>query len=210
MSLIREYPSVSVRVSGEGALFSRSEFKAERMTYPVPTPSAVRGILEAIYWHPQFTWLVREIRVLNELRTFSILRNEVNSKMSPLSEGLFADQDRSQRHSLCLRDVDYVFTAEVAPKPGTAAAQKHREIFERRVRRGQCYHRPALGTREFAAEFGPADDAPDPIDWTEDLGHMLWDVDFSAGRQPYAPLYFRARVERGIIEVPRHPIGSLA
>lgn len=202
-----EHPIVSIRVSGEGALYTRSEFKAERMTYPVPTPSAVRGILEAVYWHPQFTWRVREIRVLNEVKTFSILRNEVNSRMSPQSDGLCADQDRSQRHAVCLRDVDYVFKAEVVPHAGTESAQKHRDIFERRVARGQCHHRPVLGTREFAAEFGSADGAPDPIAWSEKLGHMLWDVDFSRGRQPYAPLYFLAEVVDGVVAVPRQPIG---
>lgn len=194
-------------MTGDGALFTRSEFKAERVSYPVPTPSAVRGILESVYWKPEFFYRVREIRVLAPFRTFSLLRNEVNSKMSPQSDGLFADQDRSQRNSVCLRDVDYVFTAEVVPQPGTEPAQKHRDVFNRRVARGQCHHRPVLGTREFAAEFEPADGAPEPVDWTEEFGHMLWDVDFSRGRQPYAPLYFKARIERGVLEVPRHPLG---
>lgn len=200
--------SVGVRVSGELACFTRPEAKVERLTYPLPTPSAVRGVLEAIYWHPQFTWRVDEIRVLSEVKTFSLLRNEVNSKMSLASGGFFADRDRTQRHAVCLRAVDYVFTATPMPKPNTDPAAKHRDIFLRRVERGQCHHRPSLGTREFAADFAPAEGAPKPIEWTEELGIMLWDVDFSSGRQPYFPLFFDAKVKDGIMRVPPSPIGG--
>ncbi|MFQ3588537.1 MAG: type I-C CRISPR-associated protein Cas5c, partial [Fimbriimonadaceae bacterium] len=154
----------TVRIRGEFACFTRPENKVERVTYPVITPSAARGVLEAIYWHPQFAWAVREIRVLNPVRTYSLLRNEVNSKMSAgRAEPYFADEDRAQRHSVCLRDVDYVVAAEVRPKPGTEPSAKHLDIFSRRVARGQCHHQPALGCREFAAEFGPAEGAPEPI-----------------------------------------------
>jgi CRISPR-associated protein Cas5d len=202
--------TVAVRTYGDFACFTRPEAKVERVSYPVMTPSAARGILEAIYWHPQFTWRIEEIRVLNEVRTYSILRNEVNSKMSLQSDGLYADKDRSQRHAVCLRQVDYVICAEPVPMPGTEPAAKHRDIFSRRVERGQCYHRPALGTREFAAEFAPADDAPEPIDWTEDLGLMLWDLDFGRGRKPYLPQFFKARVDGGVLRVPLRPIGGQA
>ncbi len=201
---------VAVRVRGDFALFVRPEAKIERISYPLSTPSAARGVLEAIYWHPQFTWRIHEIQVLKESRNFSILRNEVNSKMSLAAGPFRADRDRSQRFSLCLRDVDYIFVAEPLVKPGTEPAAKHRDIFRRRVERGQCYHRPTLGTREFDAEFSPADGAPDPIDWTESLGLMLWDLDFSRGRQPYFPLFFDAKVEKGVMRVPSHPIGRNA
>lgn len=203
---------VSVRITGDFAMFTRPENKVERVSYPVMTPSAARGILEAIYWHPEFSWAIREIQVLREPKTFGIFRNEVNTKMSPSrSEPYYADEDRSQRFSVCLRDVDYVILADAEPKPGVGANHaKYRDIFRRRVERGQCYHRPALGCREFAAEFGPAEGAPTPIDWSDHLGLMLWDVDYRLGKPPYSPLFFDARVERGVLRVPSEPIGGRA
>lgn len=195
---------VTVRVKGDFALFTRPENKVERVSYPIITPSAARGVLEAIYWHPEFTWAIREVRVLAPVQTFGIFRNEVNSKMSPSrAEPYFADEDRSQRFSVCLRDVDYVLCAEPVVRPGNSEhPQKFREIFERRVRRGQCYHRPALGCREFAADFGSADGAPSPVEWTQDLGLMLHDMDYSPGKPPYRPRFFEARVDAGIMRVP--------
>jgi CRISPR-associated protein Cas5d len=199
---------VSVRVRGDFALFTRPENKVERVTYPVPTPSAARGILEAIYWHPEFTWAVRKIHVLAPVQTFGILRNEVNSKMSPgRTDPYFADGDRSQRHSVCLRNVDYLIFADAEPKAHGADHAKYRDIFRRRVERGQCYHRPALGCREFAADFGPAEGAPAPVSWTEDLGLVLWDMDYGSGKPPYWPRFFRAAVEEGVLSVPREPLG---
>lgn len=200
---------VSVRVSGDFALFTRPEAKVERMTYPVMTPSAARGILEAIYWHPQFRWAIEEIHVLRPYQTYSLLRNEVNSKMPLRDTGpYFADEDRSQRHSVCLREVDYIIVAEPVVHPGEAEpAQKHREIFERRVAKGQCYHRPALGCREFAADFGPVGGEEQPVDWTQDLGLMLWDVDYSRKKPPFPPLFFHAELKNGVMRVPRQPLG---
>jgi len=200
---------VSVRVMGELACFTRPENKVERVTYPVMTPSAARGILEAIYWHPEFVWRVREIHVINPVRTFSILRNEVNSKMSPeRQEPYYADEDRSQRHSVCLRDVDYVIYADADVKSGVPEDHaKFRDQFRRRVQRGQCFHRPALGCREFAADFGPVDTRQSPTPWTEDLGLMLWDLDYS-DKPPFWPRFFNARVENGILAIPSAPIGG--
>lgn len=206
---------VAVRVKGDLALFTRPENKVERVSYPLPTPSAARGILEAIYWHPQFRWVVREIRVLKEPKSFGIFRNEVNSKMSPSrAEPYFADDDRSQRFSVCLRDVDYIIVAEPIVKAGVQEhPKKFREILERRVKRGQCYHRPALGCREFAAEFEPVDDALEPISWNENLGLMLWDVIYPEGthdekgwhpksKPPFAPKFFEAVVTNGVMRIP--------
>lgn len=200
---------VSVRVKGDFALFTRPENKVERVSYPLPTPSAARGIVEAIFWHPQFTWRIAEIHVLNEVKTYGILRNEVNSKMSPSrSEPYYADDDRSQRHSVCLRDVDYVIFAEPIVKPGCAERpQEFRERFDRRVRRGECYHRPSLGCREFAAEFEPWDRSAEPVRWSEDLGLMLWDLDYQA-KPPFWPKFFDAKVEAGVMRVPANPIGG--
>lgn len=206
---------VSVRVKGDYALFTRPESKTERVSYPVITPSAARGVLEAIYWHPQFTWAIREIRILNEPRTFGIFRNEVKSKMSLIrSEPYFADEDRSQRFSVCLREVDYIIVAEPIVKPGCSEhPKKFRELFERRVKRGQCHHRPALGCREFAAEFEPIDGAPEPCVYNANLGLMLWDVTYPEGshdetgwhpssKPPFAPRFFEAEVKNGVMRVP--------
>lgn len=202
---------VSVRIRGEFALFTRPENKVERVSYPLPTPSAARGILEAIYWHPEFTWAIREIHVLAPVQTFGILRNEVNSKMSPgRIEPYYADDDRSQRHSVCLRNVDYLIFADAEPKAHGGDHAKYRDIFRRRVERGQCYHRPALGCREFAAEFGTADGAPPPVPWTEDLGLMLWDMDYSPIKPPYWPRFFAARIENGVLRIPREPLAVSA
>lgn len=200
---------VSVRVTGDFACFTRPENKVERVSYPIMTPSAARGILEAIFWHPQFTWAIREIHVLKPVRTYSILRNEVNSKMSPDRKvPYFADDDRTQRHAVCLRDVDYAIFADVEVKPGAGDDHaKFRDQFRRRVERGQCFHRPALGCREFAAEFGPLDGAK-PVEWTEDLGLMLWDMSYEGGRAPYWPRFFDANVENGIMSIPDSPRGT--
>lgn len=196
---------VSVRVKGEFALFTRPENKVERVSYPVPTPSATRGILEAIYWHPEFTWAIREIHILAPVRTFGIFRNEVNSKMSAsraIDDPYFADDDRSQRFSVCLRDVDYLICADAEPKAGYGSNHsKYRDQIRRRVERGQCFHRPSLGCREFAAEFMTVENAPPPIDWTEDLGLMLWDMDYK-DKPPFCPRFFEARVENGVLRVP--------
>lgn len=214
---------VSVRVRGDYACFTRPENKVERVSYPIMTPSAARGILEAIFWHPQFSWQVREVRVLSEVRTFGILRNEVNSKMAPdRKEPYFADHDRSQRYAVCLRDVDYVVVARAVLKPGASdPLAKYLEQFKRRVDKGQCFHRPCLGTREFAAEFEPADGAPGAVAWTEDLGLMLWDLKYPPGmhdadgwhahaKPPYWPQFFAAHVEAGVMQVPAEPIGGPA
>jgi CRISPR-associated protein Cas5d len=209
------HPTVSVRVTGEQALFCRPEFHAEPVSYPLPTPSAARGICDAIYWHPGFRWKITEIRSLVRAGTFSILRNEVEIKMSPRADALFADQNRQQRNAVMLRGpLDYIIVAECLVLPGGDPAEKHRDIFRRRVTRGQCHHRPVLGTRECAAEFCAADDAPEPIDWTEDLGLMLWDLEFQAakghphrgGMGPHSPLFFHAKVEDGVMRVPAEPL----
>jgi CRISPR-associated protein Cas5d len=205
--MIEKY--VSVRVRGDYACFTRPENKVERVSYPIMTPSAARGILEAIFWHPQFTWSIREIHVLAPVRTFSILRNEVNSKMSPeRKEPYFADGDRTQRHAVCLRDVDYAIFADVQVKPGVGDDHaKFRDQFRRRVQRGQCFHRPSLGCREFAAEFVPYYGTT-PIEWSEDLGLMLWDVSYDSGRAPYWPTFFEAKVANGVMLVPEAPLGG--
>lgn len=210
-----------------GALFTRPEFGAERVSYPVMTPSAARGVLEAIFWKPEFTWKVREIQVLKPIRHFSILRNEMNSWQSPSAAKsedyhYFADDDRAQRHSLCLRDVAYIISADIQLKAHADAPEaKYRAQFRRRVAKGQCHHQPYLGTREFSAFFAEPDGEEVPIAHSDELGLMLFDMDFvidpeakqiefmthdaEGGKVTKGiakPKFFRARLEKGVLRVP--------
>lgn len=215
------YPPLMVRVWGEFACFTRPEMKVERVTYPVMTPSAARGVLEAIYWKPQFVWRVEEIWVLKPIRYFSILRNEVNSRASPRSAlrwerdggGYDASADRTQRHTLALRDVAYVIRAQIDVKPGVEAdPAAFRDQFRRRVEEGRCFATPYLGCREFSAAFARPDGSERPIPHSEDLGPMLYDLAYApdnSGRGE--PHFFQARLENGILHVPpirlHHPYG---
>ncbi len=196
---------IEVQVWGGYACFTRPEFKVERVSYPLMTPSAARGLLEAIYWKPQFRWQVREIAVLKPLRYFSVMRNELDSKGSLPETGKIqlynTSAHRTQRHTLALRDVSYRIKAEMLLTPGSLhPIYKHYQIFQRRLRRGACYTRPYLGCREFAAYFGPPNDTI-PVDWSEDLGLMLHDLDFNPDGSGL-PRFFPARIERGVLRVP--------
>lgn len=210
---MKSYPSLEVKVWGSFACFTRPEMKAERVTYPVMTPSAARGVLEAILWKPEFTWLVREIWVLNKIRHISLLRNEVNNtavlstarRWETTGGGYYAEEYRAQRHTLALRDVAYLIKADIRLKEHTDAnVAKYRDMFRRRVKRGQCHHQPYLGCREFSAFFSPPDGSEKPIDYTDDLGRMLFDLDFAPdGSGNAIPRFFNARLENGILRVPQ-------
>jgi CRISPR-associated protein Cas5d len=209
----REYEPVEVKVWGDYACFTRPEMKVERVSYEVMTPSAARGVLESIFWKPEFQWRVREIRVLKPIRYFSLRRNEVNSRAVYSTArrwmdeggGYYADEDRAQRHTLGLRDVAYVIVADVALRsdvPDDLA--KYRDQFRRRVERGQCYSTPYLGCREFAANFAkPTEhDLVQPI--TTELGRMLFDLDYMAdGGNRIEPMFFEAQLQDGVLHVPR-------
>ena len=222
-------PPLEVKVWGDFACFTRPEFGVERVSYEAMTPSAARGILEAIFWRPEFRWLVREIWVLNPIRHYSILRNEMNSIQSERTArsweasggGYYADGDRAQRHTLCLRNVAYMIKADIEPRPHAGAhPAKYRDQFRRRVKRGQCFTQPYLGTREFSAFFGPPDGDEQAIDLNDDLGLMLFDVEFvrdadgkvsyvghgSNGREVVKgnaqPRFFSARLEEGVLRIP--------
>lgn len=219
-------PSLTVKVWGDFACFTRPEFGAERVSYEVMTPSAARGVLEAIFWKPEFTWSVHEIQVLKPIKHFSILRNEMNNWQSDRSARdpnyhYYADDDRAQRHTLCLRDVSYIITAQIDLKPhANAHPAKYRDQFRRRVTKGQCYHQPYLGTREFSAFFGEPEEGDRPIGHSDDLGFMLLDLEFTTGgdgaidylthdengakvtRGKAQPKFFRARLNQGILRIP--------
>ncbi len=212
-----QYGPLEVKVWGEYACFTRPEMKVERVTYAVPTPSAARGILEAILWKPEFTWQVEEIQVLKEIRYASLLRNEINTLQSERAAREWerrgggydatATAHREQRHTLALRDVAYVIRAQVAVKPGVDAdPAKYRDQFRRRVQAGRCFGQPYLGCREFSAFFGPPDGTEAPIARSEDLGPMLLDLDYAPdGSGRGTPRFFQARLEGGVLRVPARP-----
>jgi CRISPR-associated protein Cas5d len=209
---------IRLKVYGDYACFTRPELKVERVSYDVLTPSAARGILEAIHWKPAIRWVIDAIHVLEPIRFQSIRRNEVGGKApvgkikSAMKRGdledlqLLVDEDRQQRASTVLVKPGYVIEAhfEMTGKAGPEDnVGKHLDTFNRRAGRGQCFHQPCLGTREFAAHFELVPpDAPQPrtIDETRDLGLMLWDIDHGAPGKP--SLFFRARLENGVMKVP--------
>lgn len=207
-----EYPPLEVKVWGDFACFTRPEMKVERVSYEVMTPSAARGVLEAIFWKPEFSWQVREIWVLKSIRHFSILRNEVNNKAVVSTArgwaedggGYFAEDDRAQRHTLALRDVAYLIKADIVLRPhATDEIAKYRDQFRRRVNRGQRHSMPYFGCREFAAHFEPPDGTEQSIEVTDDLGRMLFDLDYmSDGSGRGTPRFFSARLEAGVLKIP--------
>jgi CRISPR-associated protein Cas5d len=200
-----------IKVWGENACFTRPEMKVERVSYDVMTPSAARGILEAILWKPAIRYQITCIDVLNPIRWASVRRNEVGAVMSPRTNGLFVEDQRQQRAGLFLRDVAYAIHAffEMTAKAGAEDnVKKFEEMFMRRAEKGQCFHRPYLGCREFAAHFEPIAaevEEPQLIGETRDLGFMLYDMDHS-GVVPM-PMWFRAKLQNGRVHVP--PVDSV-
>lgn len=217
---------VRLYVEGKYALFTRPESKAERISYDVPTPSAARGILEAVHWKPAIMWVIDRIHVLNPIIFDSIRRNEVSQKGPTVSTirgaaksgaplALFVEETRQQRASLVLRDVAYVIEAHfvLTEKAGADDNEgKHSDIFRRRARNGECFQQPCLGCREFPAFFSLLEeDAAVPVsalanDAPRDLGLMLYDMDFGNGMRP---MFYRPRLEKGIIDVARCKEASL-
>ncbi|NPV49122.1 MAG: type I-C CRISPR-associated protein Cas5 [Armatimonadetes bacterium] len=206
-------PPLAVKVWGDLACFTRPELKVERVSYQVMTPSAARGILEAIFRKPEVAWRVERIKVLRPIRHLSILRNEVDQVLAPstvsgwMKSGevtpLLADEHRAQRHTLALRDVEYVIEARLALRPGAAdGLAKYVAQFQRRVEKGQCHVRPCLGCREFPAHFAPPEGNEQPIDRTDDLGQMLFDLRYGGPNGRADPVFFAARLEDGVLEVP--------
>ena len=204
---------LEVKLWGDFACFTRPEMKAERVSYPVMTPSAARGALESIFWKPEFSWRVEEILVLNPIRYFSILRNEVNTRAvhrtasgwaKSGSGGYVATEDRAQRHTLAIRDVAYIVRAQVVPRDGVSDnPAKYRDQFRRRVQSGRCFATPYLGCREFSASFGPPRGSERPIELSDDLGTMLLDMRYdSDGSGRGTPVFFHATLERGTLHVP--------
>ncbi|MBN1662499.1 MAG: type I-C CRISPR-associated protein Cas5 [Deltaproteobacteria bacterium] len=209
--------SFRLRVWSENACFTRPEMKVERVSYDVITPSAARGILEAILWKPAISWKVEQIDVLQPICWESVRRNEVGARMSARGEGLFIEDHRQQRAGLFLRNVSYTIhahffmTDRAGPEDNLT---KFQEMFLRRVEKGQCFNRPYLGCREFSAHFELiSDDAslPVPIAETRDLGWMLYDMCHDSksdnGQHIHTctescrPSFFRAFLENGKMDL---------
>ena len=221
--------SFCLEVRGDFACFTRPEMKVERVSYDVITPSAARAIFEAIFWKPAIRWQVRKIEVLAPIRWTSVRRNEVATVASDRSDGIFIEDARQQRAGLFLRDVAYRLHADLVFVPpelrkspyrtvGAALVDptereewakdenpgKYNAMFERRAKKGQCFNQPYLGCREFSCAFelvGPGSLVTPAYDETRDLGFMLYDMDFTEINDP-KPAFFRARMEKGVIEVP--------
>lgn len=210
---------ITVRVKGDYALFTRPEMKVERVSYDVITPSAARGIIEAVYWKPAIRWVIDRIHVLNPIQFTNVRRNEVGEKVSfatakSLMRGssqndFFLDvlSSRQQRAAMVLRDVEYVIEAhfEIVPeKAGEGdTPEKHYNIALRRLRKGQHHDQPCLGTREFAANVSILENESIPVSQLigeNDLGWMLYDMDFS-DPEDIKPIFFRAIMVDGILDL---------
>ena len=224
--------TIHLRTWGDLACFTRPEMKVERVSYPVITPSAARGLLESILYKPQFRWQVRRIAVKKPIRFLAFRRNEVKSRLSPRNpEPLLADEDRTQRNTLALRDVEYVIEASLHLTPlaglprrkpandednGDDALVKYLAMFQRRAEKGQCFAQPAFGCREFPAHFELASESAmlvqPGLNADSDLGLMLYDVfdlDVSKDQQPgkiEKPqpriTFFKAQLKGGVVNVP--------
>lgn len=209
--------SISVEVWGEYALFSRPELKTERVSYDVMTPSAARGLLDAIFWHPGLTWRVDRIHVCAPIRFTNIRRNEVKDTVSArkaqsvMEKGgelyLATPESIQQRAAMVLRDVHYVIDAhfEMTQRASpTDNPGKFQEMMRRRVEKGQIYHQPCFGVREFPAHFKPSTQlppCPEELKGEKDLGWMLLDMDYS-DPENITPHFFRATLRDGVLEVP--------
>ena len=217
--------SIRLEVWGDYACFTRPEMKTERVSYDVMTPSAARGLLEAVYWHPGMRWVIDRIRVCAPIRFTNLRRNEVKATINARSvrtvmergKGelwLAAPEEIQQRAAMLLRDVRYVIEAhfdltdKAAPgdNPG-----KFQDIMRRRVERGQFYHQPCFGCREFPAHFRACEElppCPEELKGERDLGYVLWDMDYS-DPENIVPLFFRAKLKDGVLEVPTRDSGEV-
>jgi len=198
---------VRVKVTGSFACFTRPDLKVERMTYPCMTPSAARGILDSILWKPEFQWYVRRILVLTPVKFTTVKRNEINSKQG--RSPIVIEEKRAQRNSVVLNDVAYIIEASIYQNERTDKNRPEKYIgmttgkegmFPRRVKKGQCWRRPYLGTREFAAEFMEPDGTEQVINATVPIGSMLFDIFYDANGKPQ-PLFFHdVAIRNGVLE----------
>ena len=206
--------SILMEVWGPMACFTRPEMKTERVSYEVPTPGAVRGMMESVFFHPGLRWVPDRIWVLNRIQFMNVRRNEVKSKVlasAVLQEAnggkagaIFTSEDIQQRAAMLLKDVRYVFEAHFEMTVQANPSDNHgkfQDIVKRRLRRGACYSTPYFGCRECTAHFRLWEGGEIPaIDETRDLGYMLYDMDYSDPTD-IQPMFFRARMEHGVIDL---------
>ncbi len=206
--------SILMEVWGPMACFTRPEMKTERVSYDVPTPGAVRGMIESVFFHPGLRWVPDRIWVLNRIQFMNVRRNEVKSKVlasAVLQEAnggkagaIFTSEDIQQRAAMLLKDVHYVFEAHFEMTEQANPSDNHgkfQDIIKRRLRRGACYSTPYFGCRECTAHFRLWEGGEIPaIDETRDLGYMLYDMDYSDPTD-IQPMFFRARMEHGVIDL---------
>ena len=188
---------LSVKVSGDFACFTKPEAKVERVSYPIITPSAARGLMATIYWHPGIDWQVLRIKVLKPIKTFSIMRNELQEVSE---DGCSIESRRTQRLTVGLRDVEYVIDVKPVASDGSLLDDhtygKVMAITRERLERGSSYYKPYLGCREFPADVSLADGSEKPIDWTEDLGYFTYAIRKKGSK--FVPEFVRAKIEKGI------------
>ncbi len=191
---------VRVKVTGEYACFTRPDLKVERMTYPCMTPSAARGVLDCILWKPEFRWHIHRIIVLNPVKFASVKRNEINKKQGKTP--IVVEEDRAQRNSIILKDVAYIIEASVheAASPVKNPTKKYFEMFNRRVKKGQCWRRPYLGTREFVAEFLLPDGNDTPIPEDIPIGSMFLDMWYDDKGIPLPRFFYDVAVKQGVLD----------
>lgn len=214
-----------LEVWGPMACFTRPELKVERVSYDVITPSAARAIFEAIFWKPAIRWQIKKIEVLNPIKWTSVRRNEVGAVAS--KNPVFIEDKRQQKNTLCLKDVRYriyaklvfipkwkrdesknphIDTEEVDLLRKDENPAKYNAMFERRASKGQCFNQPYLGTRECSCSFrlvNPETEELDaPINESRDFGIMLYDMDFEQNLKNPPAMFYRARMENGVINVP--------
>lgn len=206
--------SILMEVWGPMACFTRPEMKTERVSYEVPTPGAVRGMIESVFFHPGLRWVPDRIWVLNRIQFMNVRRNEVKSMVlasAVLQEAnggkagaIFTSEDIQQRAAMLLKDVHYVFEAHFEMTEQANPSDNHgkfQDIVKRRLRRGACYSTPYFGCRECTAHFRLWEGGEIPaIDETRDLGYMLYDMDYSDPTD-IQPMFFRARMEHGVIDL---------
>lgn len=204
---------VKLKIWGDYACFTRPEMKVERVSYDVPTPSAIRGILEAIYWKPEIRWVIDKIHVLKPVKFTNIRRNEVGCKISVSNVktamkggsddlSIFVEDERQQRAAMVLKDVAYAVEAHFEIISGDKNEGKHLDQFNRRAKEGKCFHQPVLGCREFPASFELIEsDIPKAISETSQLNWMLYDMDFAENIESPPAKFFFARMENGVIDV---------
>ena len=211
-------------VSGEYALFSRPEMKVERVSYDVPTPSALVGLISNIYWPPGVKYIIDRIVVYKPVAFVNIRRNEVKDKLSESDVvkqmngkkddiSIDTSESRTQRASMILKNVKYgvEFHFELTEaREETLTPEKCYNILLRRLRKGQFYCQPCLGCREFPAAVILAENLePSTLEGDVDLGYMLYEMKYKTDKNGKPsdnadPVFYRPHMINGEIDVRRY------